>query len=132
MLKKKFSSYFKCENKDCKFKGRQKKNFQKLSKTRKLVKASKENLTLSEIKASLNKLFFFVVMRIIFNSFIAIKIFDPMLSVKSIDSFVFNSQGRDLKAYKREVNAPTGHKSITFPEILDAKICEMYVPISVF
>ena len=42
-----------------------------------------------------------------------------------MDSLVFNSQGRALKAYKREVKAPTGHKSITFPEIFEEKILEI-------
>merc|ERR1711966_412242 len=39
-----------------------------------------------------------------------------ILSKVSIDSTLFNSQGRAEKAYGFEVKAPTGHKSITFPE----------------
>lgn len=90
-----------------------------------MVSASKENLALSEINASFNKLFFLGVTRAILDSFTATKILEPKLSVKSMDSLVFNSQGRALKAYKREVKAPTGHKSITFPEIFEEKILEI-------
>ena len=55
----------------------------------------------------------------------------PRLSVKSIVSFDLNSQGLVLKAYGIEVKAPTGHKSITFPEISELNILEIYPPISV-
>ena len=56
----------------------------------------------------------------------------PIPSVKSNVSKDFNSQGRALKVYGFEVKAPTGHKSITFPEISELKKEEFeYKPISV-
>jgi len=120
-----FNSKFKCANNVCKLNGFQVICFQKDFRIRKLLTASKEKRALSEIKASFKFLFFFGVIRAIFISFTATKILEPILSVKSIDSFVFNSHGRALKAYKREVKAPTGHKSITFPEIFEEKILEI-------
>ena len=119
------NSKFKYENKNCKLKGFQLLFFQKLSNNRKFVTASNENLALSEIKAVFNNLFFFGKTRAIVVCFTATKIFEPILSVKSIDSLVFNSQGRALKAYNLDVNAPTGHKSITLPEILESNILEI-------
>lgn len=83
---------------------------------------SKENLALSEINKLSTKLSDLEVILTISASLTETKIGVHELSVKSIVSNVFNSQGRALKAYKREVKAPTGHKSITLPEILDAKI----------
>ena len=41
---------------------------------------------------------------------------DPTASKTSILSVFFNSHGLAEKAYGLEVNAPTGHKSITFPD----------------
>ncbi len=47
---------------------------------------------------------------------VSILIFEPMLSSTSIDSILFNSHGLTVKAYGFDVKAPTGHKSITFPD----------------
>lgn len=38
------------------------------------------------------------------------------------------SQGRAVKAYGLEVKAPTGHRSITFPDSSDLKSFSTYVP----
>jgi len=91
----------------------------------KKLTASKENRALSEIKELNCWPFFFGVIRKISDSFTEIKILLPTLSVKSIDSITFSSQGRALKAYVLDVKAPTGHKSITFPDILELKILEI-------
>lgn len=77
-------------------------------------------------------IFFFGVTRTTLVCLTATNIFDPILSVTSIVSTVFNSQGLALNAYNLEVKAPTGHKSITLPDIFDFKTLETYVPISVF
>ena len=54
-----------------------------------------------------------------------------MLSVKSMPSCILIPQGLDLNAYGLEVNAPTGHRSIIFPESSELKTREVYPPISV-
>ena len=42
--------------------------------------------------------------------------FEPTASITSILSVFLSSQGLASKAYGFEVNAPTGHKSITFAD----------------
>jgi hypothetical protein len=111
-------------NKNCKFKTFQVFFFQKLSKSRKFATASNENRALSEIKILFIAMFFFGVIRTILVCFTATNMFEPKLSVRSIDSRVLSSHGLALKAYNLDVKAPTGHKSITLPEILDFKILE--------
>jgi hypothetical protein len=43
-----------------------------------------------------------------------------------------NSHGLAVNEYGLEVNAPTGHKSITLPDISESKITSIYDSISVF
>ena len=56
--------------------------------------------------------------------------FEPTASIKSIDSTLSSSHGLALKAYGFEVKAPTGHRSITFPESSDDSDFSKYVVIS--
>lgn len=93
--------------------------FQYSCKILKFLIASNENRALSEIKALFKILIFFGKIRIIFESLTEINILDPVESVKSIEAVVFSSHGRPLKEYKLEVKAPTGHKSMTFPDTLE-------------
>ena len=58
------------------------------------------------------------------------RIFEPTASIKSTDSTLSNSQGLALKAYGFDVKAPTGQRSITFPESSEDKDCSKYVVIS--
>ena len=48
---------------------------------------------------------------------VSIRILEFNESNTSMEKADFNSQGRLVNAYGFEVNAPTGHKSITLPEI---------------
>ena len=75
-------------------------------------KPSKEKRVLSEIHSSFNK----GTIRITSVSFVSTLILDPILSQTSIVSTEVISQGRATNAYGFEVNAPTGHKSITLPD----------------
>jgi hypothetical protein len=63
-----------------------------------LFNESKENLVLSVIKNLFKLESFFGKTLITFFPFIATKILRPKLSVKSIVSLIFNSQGRALNA----------------------------------
>ena len=48
-----------------------------------------------------------------------------------MDSVCFSSQGLVENAYGFEVKAPTGHKSITFPDSSDLTAISRYVVISI-
>ena len=50
------------------------------------------------------------------------RILEPTPSITSIDSVFSSSQLRALNAYGFEVSAPTGHKSITFPESSEVSV----------
>jgi hypothetical protein len=52
----------------------------------------------------------------------------PIASRISTVSVFLVSQGLAVKAYGFEVRAPTGHRSITFPESSDRKNFSTYVP----
>lgn len=54
---------------------------------------------------------------------------DPTASNTSTLSVFRVSHGRAVNAYGFEVRAPTGHKSITFPDSSDRKNFSTYVPI---
>jgi hypothetical protein len=58
-------------------------------------------------------------------------ILDCILSFKSIVEILFNSQERALNEYIFEVKAPTGHKSIIFPETSDEIILLEKLKISI-
>lgn len=54
--------------------------------------------------------------------------FEPTASNTSILSIFLVSHGLAVNEYGLEVKAPTGHKSITFPDSSDRNIFSMYVP----
>ena len=63
---------------------------------------------------------------------VSILILEPMPSNTSNVSVLVSSHGLDLNAYGLLVKAPTGHKSITFPDNSDSIVFSKYVVISAF
>ena len=51
--------------------------------------------------------------------YVSTLIFDPTASITSIDSVFLSSHGLASKTYGLEVSAPTGQRSITFPDNSD-------------
>ena len=95
-------------------------------------KPSYENRVLSVIHCWFIKGFVLGNIRINSDPLVSILIFEHIPSKTSIDSTLVNSQGLTVKAYGLDVNAPTGHKSITFPDNSDSNNFEIYVPTSIF
>jgi hypothetical protein len=58
------------------------------------------------------------------------RMFDPTASNTSMLSVLFSSHGLAVNAYGFEVNAPTGHTSITLPDSSLVIRFSTYVPIS--
>ncbi len=57
------------------------------------------------------------------------RMFEPSPSRTSTVSVWYSSHGRALKAYGLDVKAPTGHRSMTFPESSVSNAVSRYVPI---
>ncbi len=54
-----------------------------------------------------------------------------MLSSTSIDSILFDSHGLAVEAYGFDVEAPTGHKSVTLPDDSELDELGIYDPTSI-
>ena len=78
-------------------------------------KPSQMKRVLSEIHSSFTWSFSRGMMRMTSRPRESTRIADPTASITSIDSVLFNSHGRAVKANGLEVSAPTGHRSTTLP-----------------
>ena len=74
------------------------------------------NRALSEIHSSFTSSFSRGTMRMTSVPRVSTRMLQPSASLTSTDSTPLSSQFRAVKAYGLEVRAPTGHRSITFPE----------------
>ena len=97
-----------------------------------LFKPSQANLVLSEIHSSFTSSFILgIILRTSPVLWVTTMLL-PTLSKTSMDSVFLVSQGRAMNAQGLEVRAPTGQRSITFPESSDINIFSTQVPICIW